>query len=142
MSFLADIEGNQRRLKAKFDEIWGIVAGESMPKDGTGLTLKLSPELREKLVEAKDIHGIRTIQDTAYKALILGLTTLTRLPPRDDLDLPRAPVQGRVLTEEEVIQIKDEGFNCPRDGRPKQNLYADDDEERLFDDDDDEDEDE
>lgn len=140
MSFLADIEGNQRRLKAKFDEIWAIVNGEAMPKGGTGLTLKLSPELREKLVEAKDTHGVRTIQDTAYKALILGLTTLTRLPPRDDLGLPRAPVKGRVLTDEEVTQIKDEGFNCPREGREKPNLYANDDEERVYDDDDDEDE--
>lgn len=139
MSFLADIEENHRRLKAKFDEIWRIVNGTAMPKSGIGLTLKLSSELREKLECAKDTHGIKTIQDTAYKALVLGLTTLNRLPPRDDLDLPRAPVQGRVLTEEEVIQIKDEGFNCPREGREKPNLYANDDEERVYlDDDDDE----
>lgn len=136
MTFLAVIDARQQQAKQRFTEIRKILAEAIMPgptEHGLSCALKLPLPVHDRLEEACGRHGLRSLKETAYKAMMLGLATMERLPATDSkLPSPRASrVTGRPLTDEEISRIKDEGFNAPR-VRPPEKHYCDrDDDEEL-----------
>lgn len=126
--FLAGIEGRQRELQAKYGEIRRILAEARLPgtkEYGLSLALKLPREVHDRLEEVRSRHGLRSLKEAAYKALMLGLSTMERLPAGYETPEPRTGVYGRVLTQEEISRLKDEGFDCPRE-RPQPRPWGDD----------------
>lgn len=132
MTFLAVIDARQNQVKQRFDEIRRILALAIMPgpnDPGVPCHLKLPQDVQDKLEEVCGRHGLRSAKDAAYRAMMLGLATMQRLPAESRLPTPRAPrVVGRPLSEGEISRLKSEGFNAPR-VPPEPKHYCDKDED-------------
>lgn len=134
--FLAGIEAKQRKLEARYSEIRAIISEARLPgakEYGLSCALKLPRDLHDRLEEVRSRHGLRSLKEAAYKALVLGLATMERLPAASAYQTaPRnqVPPTARVLSEQEISRLKEEGFNCPRVPPPEKH-YADEDDEEL-----------
>lgn len=114
--FLATVDERNRLTRARLDEIRRTLSSvEVPPTDEPGVTngLRLPFDIRDRLIEIQGRHGMRSIREATYKAMILGLITLERLEPVGSplRSVPRSlPAGHRVLSEEEVVRLKDDGF--------------------------------
>ena len=129
--FLADIEKKNQRVRAKYEEIRRIISHAVMPSPrefGIACALRLDEETHRKLEEVRSRHGIHSLREAAFKALALGLATMSRLPASDiepNTATRRAAPKGRVLTSSEISRLKEEGYNCPRTPPAPRSYYDD-----------------
>lgn len=126
--FLASMEEQHRKLQARFAEIRAVVRDYRMPpaaQYAVNCAIRLPMDVRGRLEEVRSRHGFRTIKDAVYTSMALGLHTLERLEP-ESKGRPTKVVNGngipgmpgaRVLSEDEVVRIKDHGFGCDRHDR-------------------------
>ena len=123
--FLSSIDAKQRMVKQRFSEIRQVLERTVVPSPSDGgvtYGLRATYELRNRLIEVQSRHGISSVKETIFKALMLGLLTLERLPPQVNGLSPRLnkpedwyKQRGlRVLNEEELNRLRDEGFDAPR----------------------------
>lgn len=116
--FLAQVEQRQSAFREKVQEIRGVLTGALVPgPSDPGVTngLRIPYDIRDRIIEIQGRHGLRSSKEAIYKAMLLGLVTLERLEPANGAHHPKDLPEGhRVLSEEEVIRLKDNGFNARR----------------------------
>ena len=131
--FLSTIDARQKTAGQRFKEIRQVLEKLPVPtQSSSGVTygLRATFELRDRLVQVMSRHQLSSVKETIYKALMLGLLTLERLPPQQNGMASRINSKGdwykrhglRVLDEEEVGRLRDEGWNAPRK-KPEESIY-------------------
>jgi hypothetical protein len=127
MSFLSAIEQRQRLVQGRIEEIRKVVTLTPVPTASTaGVTngLRIPYRLRDRLVEVQSRHRMGSVKEVIFKALVLGLMTLERLPPMNGDVRVESPEDFyarkglRPLSEDDVARLRDEGFNAPREPQP------------------------
>jgi len=122
--FLSSIETKQGLMRGRIEEIKRVLEKTTIPTPSTaGVTngLRIPYRLRDRLVEVQSRHQLGSVKETIFKALMLGLVTLERLPPMIHRRPPKSPDEFyesngfRPLSSDEVSRLRDEGFNAPRD---------------------------
>ena len=115
--FLTGIEAKQKKLMERVQEIRGIISTTMPGSTQAGVTcaVRLAYDVRERLEDVRSRHGLRTLKEAAYVCMRLGVTTLERLEPetrgRINGKVPTLLRPVRVLTDEQITQIKDHGFD-------------------------------
>ena len=131
--FLSAIDARQKMAGQRFKEIRQVLEKLAVPtQSSSGVTygLRATYELRDRLVQVMSRHQLASVKETIYKALMLGLLTLERLPPQVQGLNPRMTSPDdfykqrglRVLDEEEVGRLRDEGWKAPRE-KPEEIIY-------------------
>jgi len=116
--FLSQMEAKHRALRQKVQEIRGVLTGTAVPGPGDpGVTngLRISYDIRDRIVEIQSRHGMRSAKEALYKSMLLGLMTLERLEPANGSHYnPNRMGAHRALSDDEVARLKDEGFAATR----------------------------
>ena len=105
--FLGQMEAKLGILRDRVQEIRGVLTQPAPKPEEPGVTngLRISYEIRDRLVGIQSRHGLRSSKEAIYKAMLLGLVTLERLEPLGSKVRPRRPY--RALSEDEISQLKD-----------------------------------
>ena len=87
MPFLSDIVEKQEVLQQRMEEIRKILQVTTFPRSGepgvtSGIRMRLS--VRDRLIRVRKRHGMASLREVVYKAMILGLVTLERAQPLVD----------------------------------------------------------
>lgn len=116
--FLSDIETRGRDLGERIRSIRAIVASSCPPNvNDPGVTnaIRMTMEVRDRVSALQVRHNFSSARDVIYAALLLGLATLERLEPSVPVKrvaVPRLHRQVRVLSENEVSRLRDEGYGA------------------------------
>lgn len=131
--FLSSIDAKQRVAKQRFSEIRAVLEKTSVPSPSVGgvtYGLRATYGLRHRLIEVQSRHSFGSVKEAIFKALMLGLLTLERLPPQANVIPSRISSPDdwckqrglRALSEDELGRLRDEGWNAPR-VKPEEDIY-------------------
>lgn len=134
MTFLARIDTKTKQAQERYGEIRRILAEAVLPGPtdfGLSCAIKLPRDVHDRLEEVCSRHGLKSLKEAAFKAMMLGLATMERLPAAGQKQQIQSPMKsarvvGRVLSDVEVSRLKDEGFSAPRVKPPEKHYYDDD----------------
>lgn len=74
-----------REKKLRFQRLWGQLSAKWPPRS-PGRVVAIQPEqnVYDALCRLKERHGMRSIKEAAYKALVVGIEELKDVPPVPD----------------------------------------------------------
>jgi hypothetical protein len=77
-----DMKRRMRHRKRQLKKAWKIL-GVTWPPEDRGKTVAFQPDqsVYERIRTLKEKHGMRSLKEAAYKAMLFGLDELESVPP-------------------------------------------------------------